>query len=193
MTYNLELTEDNFNSLLNWLSPDREEAGSEYEKIRNGLVKFFKSRGCDNPEILADDTITRVASKLNQYDLAKKPPKLAFFHGFARNVFLEYLYKLKQIEFNEQKSSLSLDDLRKNTTENLDFECLDKCLSKLKKADHDFIIGYYTDEKIEKIENRKKIAKNCKLSLRGAHVKAFRIRNLLKECILSCFERKNVK
>ncbi len=39
------LTQEDFDALLKWFSPNREEAGGKYEKIREGLIRYFHSRG----------------------------------------------------------------------------------------------------------------------------------------------------
>ena len=39
------LTQELFDTLLDWLDPDRERAGQKYETIRLKLIKIFTSRG----------------------------------------------------------------------------------------------------------------------------------------------------
>ena len=53
------LTQELFDTLLDWLDPDRERAGHRYETIRLRLIKIFTSRGCPEAEELADETINR--------------------------------------------------------------------------------------------------------------------------------------
>src|SRR5262245_20430567 len=59
-------TKEEFDCLLAYLSPDREEAGKEYETLRRKLIKLFQYRGCHSPEELADETINRIAKKIKQ-------------------------------------------------------------------------------------------------------------------------------
>ena len=87
MKKDLTLTQEDFDSLLGWLSSDRDEAGVLYEKIREGLIRFFRFRGCDDPSTLADETINRVALKVNTFDSAKDVKTITYFYGFASNVF----------------------------------------------------------------------------------------------------------
>lgn len=188
------LTKENFNALLNWLSSDSEKAGVEYERIRNGLINFFRYRGCADSDMLADETINRVAMKLDQYDLSKDISKMSFFYGFAKNLIHEYFDQLKIDAFSEEKHQFYFAKFTEtDEPENVDLKCLDKCLSKLKAADRKFIISYYSEEKGEKIETRKIIAKKFNLSVKGIHTKAFRVRESLKTCILNCFKAKIVK
>ncbi|HEY0083559.1 MAG TPA: hypothetical protein VGB61_12265, partial [Pyrinomonadaceae bacterium] len=58
------LTQEGFERLLTWLSPDREQAGKKYEEIRQSLIKIFVWRGVHEAEDLADETITRVTWKV---------------------------------------------------------------------------------------------------------------------------------
>lgn len=59
-------TQESFDKLLAWLHPDREQAGQRYEDIRRKLIKLFLSRGCNQPEELTDETINRVAQKIDK-------------------------------------------------------------------------------------------------------------------------------
>jgi hypothetical protein len=61
---NWTLTQEGFDGLLTWLSPDREQAGRKYEEIRLRLIKIYTRRGCTTPEELADEVFNRVTKKL---------------------------------------------------------------------------------------------------------------------------------
>ena len=45
MTKKVEISQDNFEKLLDWLHSDRETAGQIYESIRDRLIKIFHARG----------------------------------------------------------------------------------------------------------------------------------------------------
>ena len=83
------LTEAAFNKLLICLDPDRARAGEQYEMIRRKLVKFFEFRGSLAPEDYADETINRVAQKVDQGETLLNPS--SYFHGVARMIFMESL------------------------------------------------------------------------------------------------------
>ena len=55
-----------FDRLLARLAADREAAAHEYEMLRCRLVDFFDGRGAEWPEVLADETLDRMASKLEE-------------------------------------------------------------------------------------------------------------------------------
>ena len=66
MNKNWSLSQEAFDALLDWLDPDREQAGMKYEQIRSRLIKIFTGRGCVDAEELADETINRVTRKLKE-------------------------------------------------------------------------------------------------------------------------------
>src|SRR5690242_4941740 len=82
----LGLTQETFDRLLSYLDTDRELAGEKYEKIRQRLLKFFKWRGCLNPEEYTDKTIDQVARRVCEgVELRVSDPYL-YFHGTALNI-----------------------------------------------------------------------------------------------------------
>ena len=87
------LTGESFDLLLAWLDSDRELAGEKYEQIRRGLIKIFVCRGCREAEDLADETIKRVSSKINEIApnfIGKFEEKVRYFYGVGKKVQLEY-------------------------------------------------------------------------------------------------------
>src|SRR5215831_16309091 len=60
------LTAEAFTKLLACLDPERERAGEKYEDLRRTLIKYFEWRGAPFPEDHADETLNRVARKLNE-------------------------------------------------------------------------------------------------------------------------------
>ena len=89
MNNNSTLEQEDFDQLLRWLSTDREEAGKKYELVREGLIRFFRYKGCHDSESLADETINRVASKVSTLDTTQNFKTITYFYGFAANILLE--------------------------------------------------------------------------------------------------------
>src|SRR5215207_6031462 len=87
---------ENFEHLLEWLDPDRERAGARYEEIRRALIKIFTTRGCAEPEDLADETITRVCRKVRTIAPTYVGDPANYFYGVAKNVHLEYLRRMRR-------------------------------------------------------------------------------------------------
>jgi hypothetical protein len=66
------LTREKFSSFLEWLSPDMDRAGEEYERLRFRLCTFFSRRKCSFADDLADETINRVILKASQEKIESK-------------------------------------------------------------------------------------------------------------------------
>ncbi|HEY0003998.1 MAG TPA: hypothetical protein VGB17_04240 [Pyrinomonadaceae bacterium] len=171
------LTQEAFDTLLAWLSPDREQAGEKYERIRTRLIKVFTVRGCFDAEDLADETINRVAKKVKDIaDTYIGDPSL-FFYGVARNVHLEYVKK--KVKPLPQLPAADEDKERK-------YECLDQCIKLLPQENREIVLQYYLEEKKARINNRREMARRLGIELNALRIRAHRIRASLKECVDKC-------
>lgn len=177
-----ELMPENFNDLLNWFSADREIAGEKYEEIRNGLIRFFYFKGCAEAEELADETINRVAKKLQVLDLSNNVKPINLFYGFASKIYLEYFNRIKksEIEFNPDLHSLP------PSSENTRQKCLEHCLTKLPDNGGDLIVEYFTFEKAKKTEHRRQLAEKLQMEMGAFHTKIHRLKTILRQCIEKC-------
>jgi DNA-directed RNA polymerase specialized sigma24 family protein len=101
MKKNQPLTRKSFDNLLAWLHPDREQAGEKYEHIRRTLISFFLSQGSYIPEELADETINRVAQKIDEIAEGDMSDPAAFFYTVARRVYLDNHRKYYKIHHKE--------------------------------------------------------------------------------------------
>ena len=188
MKKDFTLTQGDFDALLEWLSADREAAGVLYEKIREGLIKFFRFRGCSDPLALADETINRVTLKIKDYDDSKNVKAITYFYGFAANVFLEYSRTLKRQTISiDDEHSVFAGSLRANEDlPNTECDCLEKCLAKLPPDESALVIHYYGKDKSEKFEMRRRLAETLDLKMPALHTKIFRLRGVLRECVEKC-------
>jgi DNA-directed RNA polymerase specialized sigma24 family protein len=182
--------ENSLDRLLNWLDPDRETAGEKYEILRQKLIRIFVRRGFTyQSEDLADQTIKIVEKKLEEIlDDYQGDPAL-YFYGVARNVFLENKRKPLPQELPPQiPHPRPTDDLPE-----IEDECLSLCLKNLRPEQSEFIIDYYQGEKAEKINNRKSLAAKLEIPETTLHVRAFRLKETLRKCVLKCVSKKIVK
>jgi RNA polymerase sigma factor (sigma-70 family) len=173
---------DNFDELLDWLNPDRDQAGRKYEDIRRRLIRMFMHRGCTTAEDLADETITRVARKMQEVKVSYNPgddPTL-YFYGVARNVFREYVKR------RPEPVPPPPDEVEDITPQ---YDCLEKCLQHLPERNRELILEYYKSEEGPKIENRKKLADRFGLALNALRIRTHRIRTELKKCVLECLKQ----
>lgn len=170
------LTQDAFEKLLRWLDPDRDNAGEELTKIQARLISIFSSRGCIDPEFLADKTTNVVLAKIDWLLENYVGNPALYFYGVAKNVYREYIKQLHRIP-----------PLPPPDPEPPDFDevCgyLDQCLKKLSPRDRDTAVRYHEGEKGERIINRKKLAEELKISSNALRIRVCHIHARLRKCI----------
>ena len=174
------LTQESFDALLDWLGPEREQAGQKYELIRKRLIKIFTSRGCYEPEDLADETINRVIKRLNEIEGDFSGDQARYFYGVANKVHLEYLRR-KQVPAPPPPQ----DSARVEA----EFKCLEQCLDTLSTENRELVLGYYQSERQAKIAQRKLQAEKLGIAPNALRIRAYRIRALLQDCVERCLEQ----
>ncbi len=194
MKKDFALTQKDFDSLLVWLSANRDEAGQIYEKIREGLIRFFRFRGCDDPLTLADETINRVAQKVSTFDSSKDVKTISYFYGFASNVLLEYLRtnRKREISLDAEDFSAARSLRASENLPDTECDCLESCLAKLPREESALVVEYYGKDKSEKFEMRRKLADAMNLKMPALHTRVFRIRGVLRECVEKCLEKNSL-
>lgn len=179
------LSQDEFDRLLAWLSPEREQAGAKYESIRSGLIELFDSWKCCEPEGLADETINRVVVKVDSIAPHYSGDPALYFYGVAKNVRHEYLRK-------RQDLPLLVDSVLPAVSQSNEKEqlsaCLDQCLNELPEPDKNLVLMYYQDDKKARIEARKRLVEQMSVTSNALRVRLFRIRSTLEQCIAHCVE-----
>ena len=181
----MALSPESFELLMNWLHPDRKEAGREYQRIRTLLIKKFQSQGYASADTLADATIDRTAQKLTPEMVAEwvGEHKEKYFYRVAYYILLEERDKgVPEVQMPEEFEFPNPDK------EDLEPEsyCLEKCLEKLSTTDRDLIERYYFEEKAKK--NRAELARELNIDLPTLRVRAHRIRQGLRKCIEKCLQ-----
>ena|ERR1043166_7495040 len=171
------LTPELFSQLLTWLGPCAESGGLKFEGIRRRLIHFFVIRGCNEPELLADETIDRVSSKVATLKETYVGDPTWYFLGVASKVFLEWTRDQRRLG-----QAVPLIDTLTPEDEQA-FVCLDKCLEELSDQSRSLIIAYYTSDDTDQIAKRKLLAQRLGISLGALHIRASRIRAKLAECV----------
>ncbi len=176
-----EVTRENFEIFLNWLSPEPDKIGAEYEKLRFRLIAFFSARRCFFAEELADEVINRIVILIGREVIENK---LSYIYAVARNVYLESLRK--------EKSHVNIDDLglAADAPAEPDFsnDCLDKCLGMLPAERRELILDYFSEDKAEKIAMRRRTSKDLQINLTTLRVRVSRIKQDLARCVKDCME-----
>jgi DNA-directed RNA polymerase specialized sigma24 family protein len=186
------ITPDAFERLLSSFDADREQAGRKYENLRRKLLEFFEARGSRTPDEHADETLNRVARKLNEGEAIENLNK--YCYGVAKYLWME-------VSRNQNKEPVALDDnyLSSAASEADDeeqeqlrlkrerrLECFEECLRKLPDETRIFIVEYYREENGLKIQQRKLQAERLKTTLNALRLRASRLRRDLGACINSC-------
>lgn len=195
---NWAITSSAFNRLLSWLDENENSDGQRYLEIRERLVAYFDRKNCLSPDELADETLNRVARRLEEEPIESETPA-KYCYIVARFVFLESLR-------NAGKSSLPLDDIiEKNQERQIianysveeekdgqekKLECLEFCVGKLDAGNREIILSYYHGIERIKIENRRRLAQKLNISSNALTIRACRIRDKLETCVRNCIAGK---
>jgi hypothetical protein len=189
-----ELTQEAFDRLLNWLNPDREAAGQEYQKIHTMLVKGFMNHNCtlSEAENLADETINRVIKKLPEIEATYEGNRSRYFFGVAHKVNLEHFRKKPHTETLPEREipDMNLSPAEMLTDIEPEYTCLEQCIQHLTERNRELIVKYYQGEKHLKIKLRKLLAEHFGIELPLLRLQAQRIRASLKKCILDCLAQR---
>jgi len=179
------LTTQALDKLLDHFSANREDAGRQYELMRVKLVRYFEWRSCPSAEDLADETINRVARRIDEGENIFNLP--GYFSTVARLVFMESLRE-------RERTSVPLDEIPEMSAEppfvdeqgEARLRCLDHCLNKLPVESQTLILKYYHDERRAKIDRRRQLAEGLGIPLNALRIRAHRIRTVLEACVRDC-------
>jgi len=188
-------TQDAFQRLLQWLDEGTDSGGERYLEIRRRLVLYFDRKNCFSADDLADETLNRVARKLEELGSIKELTPAHYCYVAARFVFLEYLRSSQhtQTSFDEPAHSalqtfLAGSPARDSQGESVErlHGCLEQCLKQLLAKDRELILEYYQGEQRAKIERRFHLAGRLGLSMNALSIRACRIRDKLEVCVRKC-------
>jgi DNA-directed RNA polymerase specialized sigma24 family protein len=175
-----DLSQEAFFQLLARLNADPAQAGEEYEKLRARLIYYFEIKGCRIPAELGDETINRIARKIEEgYEIEDL---FKFSYGVARLVMLEY-WSDPNREWEQLDERLSSQEGSRASDEHR-LECRQKCLLALSSEERDLIIKNCTLNKKGKVE----VAKALGLTINALRLRVFRIRAKLQVCYKNCIK-----
>jgi DNA-directed RNA polymerase specialized sigma24 family protein len=191
------LSELAFHRLLEWLDEGRNSQGERYIEIRQRLTEFFDRKNCIFPDDLADETLNRVARRLQETESLEEAVPARYCYIVARYVFLESLQQARRdpvglIDLTAARRDqvltsaqfdASMDDER-SAEERL--KCLRECLANLQREHRDLICQYYQGEQRMKIDNRRKIAARLGITMNALNIRACRVRAGLERCVKNC-------
>jgi RNA polymerase sigma factor (sigma-70 family) len=188
-----------FRRLLAWLDGETDSGGEMYMEMRRRLVSYFDRKNCLAPDDLTDETLNRVARRLEEEGAITDATPAQYCYIVAKFVFLE---SLRRAESNP----LSLDDLpdasravlspsaisEENDEKALAearLNCLEQCLGSLDADNRELLLEYYQGEQRVKIENRRRLAERLGITANALSIRACRIRERLESCVSKCLSR----
>jgi DNA-directed RNA polymerase specialized sigma24 family protein len=184
-----------FRQLLQWLDEGKDSEGQSFLDMRGRLVAYFDRKGCFNSDELADETMNRIARRLEEEEgkiTTETPAKYSYIT--ARFVFLESLRAQAReqplvSEIRRESGEAGEDQNDRNKRERM-LDCLDECAGKLDAAKRELILSYYVGKERVKIDNRRELAKSLNITLNALSIRACRIRDNLEECVRQCVSAK---
>ena len=186
------LKSQEFEKLLARLDPNRDGAAAQYEVLRRKLIAFFQRNRVSGVEELADETIDRIAKKLDTEEIHDLN---LYAYGVARNVCLEiHRRKDRLISIEDHVGDWDLPGGERNPEDRIvereqnarSLECLQRCLVNLPSERHRLIVEYYKGEKQSRIKQRQDLAKRLGVSIQSLRNEANTIRDKLRRCVIRC-------
>lgn len=182
------LTQKGFENLLALFSADRDEAGEKYEAARAGLQRYYRFKGCSDVLTLTDETMDRVAAKLEAMDGNIEVNPNAYLLGFASNIVMEYRRAIvKEREYNENLHSRA--DSTESDRKEYEGNCLNHCLSKLSKKDREMLVSYYTARGAEKRRRRDSLCKRLGCTVGALYTQIHRLKMSVRGCLNDCMKK----
>jgi DNA-directed RNA polymerase specialized sigma24 family protein len=198
-----EPTEQIFRDLLHWLDEGTNSDGQRYLEVRRRLELYFDRKNCVAPAELADETLNRVAKKLEENGEITDVVPLQYCYIVAKYVFLETLRAEKRSPFHRPLTGANPSNLNGQSATLLEADtasekkekvagCLDGCLKNLASTDRELIVEYYRGQQRGKIERRAALATRLGLTANALSIRACRVRQKLEGCIESCLKKHEV-
>jgi len=180
------LTPEDLEALLTLLSPDREEAGAQYEQVRRRLVQMFARRLGPDADSLADEAIDRVALRLAQDPVIHIERPFGYFRGVARHVAQE-MVRERERRHQAYDAFAGLSRRCAGAQEETD-RCpgvwLSQYLAELPADQRRLILLYYG--KGDRICGRRRLAQALGIERNALRIRAHRIRRELRACCSRC-------
>lgn len=188
------LSSQAFHKLIAWLDDGADSEGHGYLAMRRRLVSYFDRKNCSTPDDLADETLNRVARRLEEEGDIETDTPAKYCYTVARFVFLENLRgegrtgaPSEDASFAgaraEHLAALDAEDRERRETM---LDCLGRCVDELEPTGRELITRYYVGSGREKIEARNLLARELGITQNALSIRACRIRSRLEECVRTC-------
>ena len=178
-----ELTHEALERLLALLDPEREQAARKFHQLRRRLVRLFEWRGARFPDDLTDETILRVARRLEDGVEIRADDPFRYFCGVAHLVFKEVLRERQRERQLLDPASWTPHTEPDEEPDDERMEALQECLDRLPPSSRDLILDYHEGERRGRIDNRRAIAARLDIPLNALRIRVHRIRTRLERCV----------
>ena len=159
--------------------------------MRRRLSAYFDRKNCHAPDDLADETLNRIARRLEEEGSLVEGPPARYCYIVAKFVFLEFTREAKRGAAHVDALARTVDRARGAPTVDDEerrealLENLDACLERLSRADRDLILDYYRPADESVAARRQALAKRLGLTTNALAIRACRIRTTLERCVRS--------
>jgi DNA-directed RNA polymerase specialized sigma24 family protein len=181
MPNEFDITQEAFDALLDWLAPEREQAGQKYNAIHRRLIEIFTCRGCHDAEALAQETINRVIRRVPEIAATYVGDPALYFYGVALKVYLESLRPKPHVP--QPPPPPDPDKLEREDN------CLERCMRQLLQPDkRELLLEYHRAGEGPNIEHRREMADRLDIDANALRIRICRIKKKLRECVDACLD-----
>lgn len=177
-------TPEAFRGLLAWLDGGADSSGQSYVEMRRRLVSYFQRKRCPSADDLADETLNRVARRLEEEGVIRDATPSHYCYIVAKFVFLEHLRQTNRMRASVAEAARPL--MAAASEDEAWLQCLDRCLRQLSPQERRIILGYYRGSSRGKIEQRRALALGLAMTANALAIRACRIRIKLETCVQGC-------
>lgn len=185
-----DLSRESLERLLDLLDENRDAAARRYRHLRQRLIRLFEWRGARFPDDLADETISRVARRLDDGVEIRSDDPYRYFCGVAHMVFKEVLRERKRDRVLQDPASWPPSVADEPEAGDARMEVLQECLGELGDEQRKLLLDYHEGERRERIENRRAIAERLGVELNALRIRVHRMRLKLEQCVREHFGRR---
>ena len=150
--------------------------------MKSRLIALFEWRGCAGAEDLADETLNRVARRLQEGAAVRSPSGESYVFGVDQRVFQEELGKDRRVEAEagEIEGLVALEVGEPGPLQ----RCFERCLAGLPAADRRLLLRYHDLQ--HGGQGRKMLSDELGVSLNTLRIRVYRIRRRLQESVEAC-------
>ncbi len=178
------LTSESLEALLAFLDPDRDRAGTHYETIRHRLVRLFEWRGFGNAEDLADETINRVARRIQEGIEVRSADPYGYFCGVAHLVSKEIARRAARERAVLERDEWQPPPLADDEDEDNRLACLRHCLERLPNDQRLLVLRYHQES--DHIRSRQMLSQDLGVPMNALRIRVHRVRRKLEDCVAKC-------